>query len=86
MSRPKPHPRDIALRNIGIMLKARGMKQKDLAARLNISTPALSNWLRGRIMMQLDDLDHICEILHTTPAELYAPSEEIAKNCMRFVS
>lgn len=82
----KTNPRDVALRNIKIMLLARGLRQKDLARRVNVTEGTLSNWLSGRIVMRLDDLDHICEVLHTTPVELYSPPEEVAKNCMRFIS
>lgn len=80
-----PHPRDAIPRNIRILLAAHGYKQSYLAQRLGVSEATLSNWLSGRHTMQLDDLDHIAEILHTTPAKLYTAPQEFAENCTRLI-
>lgn len=87
MPKVKKHenPRDVIPRNIRILLAAHGYKQSYLAQRLGVSEATLSNWLSGRYTMQLDDLDHIAEILHTTPAKLYTPPPEFAENCTRLI-
>ena len=81
----KQNPRDVIPRNIRILLAAHGYKQSWLAMKMNVSKGTMSNWLSGRNMMQLDDLDRIAEILHTTPAKLYTPPAEYAENCTRLI-
>lgn len=81
----KSRPRDAIARNVKILLASQGHNQTWLAERMNVTRATMSNWLTGRNEMQLDDLDHIAEILNTTPAKLYTPPEETAENCMRLI-
>ena len=80
-----PHPRDAIPRNIRILLAAYGMRQTDLARRLNVTQSTVSGWLNGTTAMSVSTLDRIAEVLHTTPAQLYTPPQEFGDNCKRLI-
>lgn len=52
---------------------------------MNVTRATVSNWIGGRTEMKLGDLDRIAELLHTTPAKLYTPFEEVSENCTRLI-
>lgn len=80
-----PKPREAVFVNIAVLLRVRGHNQTWLAERMNVTRATVSNWLGGRSEMKLGDLDRIAELLHTTPAKLYTPFEEVAENCTRLI-
>lgn len=79
-----PHPRDAIPRNVRILLAANGWSQAELAKRMKVSEGTVSCWLSGR-GMSIETLDRLAEVLHTTPAKLYTPAEEVADNCTRLI-
>lgn len=81
----EPTLREVIGKNIKIMLVVAGLKQSDLAQRMNVTEGAVSHWISGRADMGLTNLEHVARILHTTPAKLLAAPEQVAENCSRLI-
>lgn len=60
--------------NIGDAIKrlrlAKGLKQKDLAALLNVSNRTVSSWEINRTEPNMDAIEAICKVLDCTKSEL----------------
>ena len=74
---PAPHVNGWPI--IAVGLKARGLLQKDLAARLRVSPPAVSQIKTGRIRLNARQLAAICEFLHLDDAMIRALYGEIVE-------
>lgn len=49
----------------------RGITQSELAAHLNKSKGAISNWERGDNMPNLDEVERLCQIFNVTPNQIF---------------
>ncbi len=56
---------------IDAAIKASGIKQKAIAAKLGVSEQALSALLAGRRKIGADEFFRLCVVLNKTPTELY---------------
>lgn len=64
---------------IAAALKARGLRQKDLAAHLKVSPPAVSQMKTGRILLNARHLAALCDFLKLDAAETRALYGEIVE-------
>lgn len=71
-------------KKIAELRKARGLTQKELAARIHVTDKAVSKWERGLNFPDLGKIEELAEILDTAPAQLLrleeASREEIVSS------
>lgn len=60
-------------KNLRRMLHEQGLKQKDLAKMLNVSTATVSDWCKGKKMPRMNMLNAICDALQCPLSELTEP-------------
>ena len=65
--------RDAFSINLCAVLKRRGFTQKDLAAKLNVSTTSVNNWCNGVKYPRIDMIQRISEVLDVSVKELVSP-------------
>jgi transcriptional regulator with XRE-family HTH domain len=61
---------DVVSSNLRAEVARRRIPQEQLAARLGMSQQAVSDRLRGRVKMSVDDLGRLADLLGLQPAEL----------------
>lgn len=59
---------DVIRKRLTEAIKLSGMPQTELAKKLNVKPPTLSQYLSGRAMPALDTFANICKILDVDPA------------------
>lgn len=62
-------------KKIAELRKARGLTQKELAARIHVTDKAVSKWERGLNFPDLGKIEELAEILDTAPAQLLGLEE-----------
>lgn len=60
-------------KNLKRILNEQGLKQKDLAKLLNVSTATVSDWCKGKKMPRMNMLNAICDTLQCPLNELTEP-------------
>ena len=60
-------------KNLKRLLNEQGLKQKDLAKLLNVSTATVSDWCKGKKMPRMNMLNAICDTLQCPLNELTEP-------------
>lgn len=58
-------------RNLGRLLRERGMRQVDFAQKLGRSQKTVSHWMTGTAAPEYSTLDQICRLLDVSPEELF---------------
>ena len=69
--------RDNVKRNLGYYLSLRGLSQKELAERLDVSQPAVTNWIKGKNSPDIEVVAKICDILEISVSDLFGKDEEV---------
>lgn len=69
--------REALTRNIKKVINDSNMPKKDISARLGITPAAVSNWLSGKNVPDVETLIRFCDLFHLTLNEVYADGEEI---------
>lgn len=67
--------RDNLKKNLGYYLSLRGISQKELAKRLNISQAAITNWIKGKNSPDIETVALICDILDISVTALFGTDE-----------
>lgn len=57
--------------NIKYLRQLRGLKQSDIADRLNKTKSAISNWETGLNLPNPDEVEQLCRILDVTPNQIF---------------
>ena len=70
---------EIFARNLAYYRSQRGLMQKDLAERLNVSKATISCWESGTYSPKLSALPEICEALDITLADLLGIDQATAE-------
>ena len=65
------------LNNIFYKLKAKGVRQKDLAEYLGISENAITQWKTRKTSSYLKHIDQLAEYFGVSPQELLSPEKEL---------
>lgn len=63
--------RENVKRNLGYYLSLKGLTQKELAEKLNVSQSAVTNWIKGNNSPDIDTVALICNILDISVVELF---------------
>ena len=63
-------------RNIRYQLSLKGMSQKDIADRLNVSQASVSSWCNGQKMPRMDKIDKMCQIFGCLRSDLLEDKSE----------
>ncbi len=63
--------RDNVKKNLGYYLSLRGITQKELAKKLNVSQSAVTNWIKGKNSPDIELVAEICDILDISVTELF---------------
>lgn len=63
--------RENVKRNVGYYLSLKGMTQKELAEKLNVSQSAVTNWMKGKNSPDIDTVTLICNVLDISIVELF---------------
>jgi len=63
--------RDNVKKNLGYYLSLKGISQKELAEKLNVSQSAVTNWIKGKNSPDIELVAEICEILNISVIELF---------------
>lgn len=64
---------------IFVMIKERGMSQKEFSLRTGISQSTISDWKRKKTNPASDKIMIICDVLEVTPYELLSGAQEKGK-------
>ena len=67
--------RENVKRNLGYYLSLRGISQKELAQRLNVSPSAVTNWIRGKNSPDIEIVAQICDILEISVLDLFGTED-----------
>lgn len=68
--------RDNVKRNIRIMLEIRNISQKELAEKMNVTQAAVTNWVKGKNLPDIESVAQICDILDVSVSELLGHEEK----------
>ncbi|AUS95410.1 hypothetical protein CDQ84_19100 [Clostridium thermosuccinogenes] len=63
--------RENVKRNLGYYLSLRGISQKELADKLNVSQSAVTNWIKGKNSPDIETVAEICDILSISVVDLF---------------
>lgn len=63
--------RDNVKKNLGYYLSLKGITQKELAKKLNVSQSAVTNWIKGKNSPDIELVAEICDILDISVTELF---------------
>lgn len=57
--------------NLGYYLTLRGISQKELADKLNVTQAAVTNWIKGKNSPDIEIVANICDVLNITVTDLF---------------
>jgi transcriptional regulator with XRE-family HTH domain len=60
--------------NLGYYLALRGISQKELADKLNVTQSAVTNWIKGKNSPDIEIVATICEVLNISVIDLFGTS------------
>ena len=63
--------RENVKRNLGYFLSLRGMSQKELAIKLDVSQSAVTNWIKGKNSPDIEAVVRICRCLDISVEDLF---------------
>lgn len=66
-----PEVRKIIGQNISKACKIKGIRQKDIAAAMNVSEGSVSNWIKGTNSLDLERLVELCRFLGVTLDQIF---------------
>lgn len=72
--------KDRLARNMKLLMKTKGLQQEDLARIVDVSTSAVSTWMRGEKVPRLDKLIILCTLFEVDIRELFDP--ELSRSLM----
>lgn len=67
--------RDNVKKNLGYYLTLKGISQKELADKLNVSQSAVTNWIKGKNSPDIEIVAQICNILDISVNELFGKND-----------
>ena len=68
--------KEIIASNIEAHRKSAGMSQRDLAAKIGVTSGAISNWEKGKNSIDIDTLYKVCQVLNVSLDAMCGVDEE----------
>lgn len=68
--------RENVSRNLGYFLNKRGISQKELAVKMGVSQAAVTNWVKGKNLPDIEAVAEICEILEVSVTALFGLEDD----------
>lgn len=77
-SQERRHIKLIVAANIKAAREAQGLVQREVAARLEMDSVAVSRWERGKVMPTLTNLSRLADVLDRDVAWFYVDHDQVA--------